>query len=68
VFVARWDNRESWDLAPVAAVAAAAGDLPPDAARLFVIKHRAEIAHVEAAFKEVKLNPLAHFEFRSRLL
>jgi hypothetical protein len=24
-----------------------------------VIKHRAEIAHVEPAFKEVKLNPLA---------
>jgi hypothetical protein len=33
-----------------------------------VVKHRAEIAHVEPAFKEVKLNPLAHFEFRSRLL
>ena len=33
-----------------------------------MVKHRAEIAHVEPAFKEVKLNPLAHFEFRSRLL
>jgi hypothetical protein len=27
----------------------------------FVINHRAEIAHVDAAFKEVKLNPLAYF-------
>jgi len=26
---------------------------------LLVIEHRAEIAHVEPAFKEVKLNPLA---------
>ena len=26
---------------------------------LLVVEHRAEIAHVDAAFKEVKLNPLA---------
>ena len=26
---------------------------------LLVIEHRAEIAHVEPAFKEMKLNPLA---------
>jgi hypothetical protein len=30
-----------------------------DGQELLVIKHRAEIAHVEPAFKEVKLNPLA---------
>jgi len=28
----------------------------PDGAGLLVIKHRAEIAHVKPAFKEVKLN------------
>jgi len=26
---------------------------------LLVVEHRAEIAHVDAAFKEAKLNPLA---------
>jgi hypothetical protein len=35
---------------------------------LLVVEHRAEIGHVEPAFKEMKLNPLANFEFRSRLL
>jgi hypothetical protein len=43
-------------------------DRMPDGQELLVINHRAEIAHVEPAFKEVKLNPLAYFEFRSRLL
>ena len=41
------------------AILAGAMDRMPDGQELLVIKHRAEIAHVEPACKELKLNPLA---------
>jgi len=42
---------------PKADITAIAPDRTPGAAAFLVVEHSAKIAHVEPAFKEMKLNP-----------
>jgi hypothetical protein len=52
----RSSRRRMGDAARMIVRDAAAPDRMPNGAALLMIKHGAEIAHVEPAFKEVKLN------------